>query len=504
MRATRRRALALSAATVAVAVALSGCSGSGAAKTGQDRTLLTLGMTSDINGWDPQTQAPYQIWPIEAVYDRVVKCNAKGELQPAIATSWKISDDRRSFTAKLRSGDEFTDGTPVDAEAVKANFEPLIKSASDRYGGLTFSIADAHTITLTWPEPQPLMNTRMCDPWVGSAKYLASGKRNTEPVGSGPYKLDPKTTTNGSIYSFVRNPGYYDAKSYPYDKVQVRVLDSGTAGLNALRTGQIDGTIILPSAYDQAKKAGLQVSKSASGAIQFVLADHDGKKIPALGDVRVRRAINMALDKQAIADKLFDGLATPVDQIYRKGNAAYIDDLKDPYPFDIAKAKKLMAEAGYEKGFELTLPTMAGQPVLAIFPYVTQQLAKLNITVKQKALTGPSAINDLLSGDFPAPLFDLTTASDSILTTTISVLPTGYWNVEHQPDAKVDALWKTISTGDATESAAAEQELNRYIIDQAWFAPLVSVQNLYAYSDEVSIPKITDPNGFHPLLRDFK
>ena len=507
----RRIKAKLAVMAVAPALLVAGCSGgsgssgsnSNAPGSSGEKDKLVLGMTADINGWQPNDQPSYQAWGIDAVYDRLVVCQPDGTLTPAAATTWEQSKDNKSFTAHLRPGMKFTDGTPVDASAVEASFKLLAKTATDRYGGVTFTSPDANTITMTWADPQPLMDVRVCQPHLASAKYIASGDLKTAPVGSGPYTLDKAGTKTGSVYSFVKNEKFYDAKSYPYKRVELRVITSETASLNALKTGQINGTVISAPSYDEAKRSKFEILSQTSGGTQFLLTDHLGKKIPALGNVDVRRAINMVFDKQQIVDKLYGGHGEPIFQTFRKGSEAYVDGA-DPYPFNVEKAKALMKQSGFEEGFTLTVPTMEGQPWTVMLPYVTQQLALLNIKVKQKALTGPSAIGDLLSGDYPAPLWTVG-GVNSIEDITIQVLSSGFFNVEHQPDAKVDALWQQILTGDQQQKVAAQQEIGKYVLDQAWFAPILSPASFYTYdSKKVSVPKVTDPSHAHPLLIDFK
>jgi len=510
-RATEMRRIKTKLAVTGVALTLlvAGCGGSSGGSSSNssgssgEKDKLVLGMNADLNGWSPDGHPSYQNWAYDGVYDRLVKCQPDGTLTPAAASTWETSKDNKSFTAHLRPGMKYTDGTPVDAASVEASFKLLSKSASDRYGGITFTSPDANTVTITWADPQPLMNTRVCSPYIASAKYLASGDLKTSPVGSGPYTFDKAGTTAGSVYELVKNEKFYDAKSYPYKRVELRVITSETASLNALKTGQIDGTVITSATSDEAKRSGLKILSQFTGQTQFLLADHLGKKIPALGNVDVRRAINMVFDKQQIADKLFGGHAKPIYQTFREGSEAYVDTA-DPYPYDVEKAKALMKQSGFGNGFTLTLPTMDGQPWTVMLPYITQQLALLNIKVKQKALTGPNAITDLLSGDYPAPLWGLGSPS-SLEDITIQVLPSGFWNVMHQPDAKVDALWKQIMTGDQQQKVAAQQEIGKYVLDQAWFAPLITTEGFYAYdSKKVTVPKITDTGHLHPLLIDYK
>lgn len=498
MTTVRKRVLVSLAAAAATAVALSGCAGG--ENESEDSTLV-LGSTADITGWNPADQPSFQAWPIEAVYDKLVYCLPNGDLAPGVAESWEISDDLRSFTANLRSDVEFSDGTPVDAEAVEATFASLAETASDRYGEITFESPDPQTITMTWPEQQPLMDVRVCNPFLTSAAYLEAADWRM-PMGSGPYTLDTGATTAGSVYAFTKNDEFWDSESYPYERVEVRVLTDETAALNALKTGQIDGTVISAGSHEEAERAGLQIQSDSSGLTMLHLTDRLGEKIPALGDVDVRRAMNMVLDKQSIVDDLYRGLATPISQPFLEGSDAYIEGL-DPYPFDVEAAQQLMRDAGYEDGFTFTVPVMEGQAWTVMLPYVKQQLGLLNITVEETTLSGPDAITNLLSGDYPVPLWTVG-GVNSIEDITVHVLSSGYWNVSHQTNDTIDGLWQQILSGDEQQRVEAQQEINRYVVDEAWFVPILTPQNFYAYGDSVTIDESSDPSRLHPLLRDFQ
>jgi peptide/nickel transport system substrate-binding protein len=237
---------------------------------------------------------------------------------------------------------------------------------------------------------------------------------------------------------------------------------------------------------------------------RLLLTDHLGKKIPALGNVDVRRAMNMVFDKDAMAKNLFRGLATPTPQIFRPGSAAYIKDLKDPYPYDVEAAKALMKKAGYENGFSIEIPYLQGQNLDALMPVVKQQLGLLNIKVKQVSLSGPNAISELLSGKYPIPMWVLGNYGESRLDIADYILPDGIWNVMHQTDPTVARLWKKIVTDNPQQSAKDQQAINRYVVDQAWFVPMVSTGTIYAYNSKLKVRKSTDPSGLHPLLWDFQ
>ncbi|MFD3308632.1 ABC transporter substrate-binding protein [Streptomyces sp. NPDC058694] len=508
-RATRPAFAALTmATTVTTLAALSACTStdSGSGATGGKKDTLTLGMSADIQGWDPSNQPGYQGWTGEAVYQSLIQCDALGKPQPDAAESWTFKKDNTGVTFQLRSGMKFSDGTPVDSAAVKASIAYIGQHGGQaaRFASMRVDTPDSRTVVIAVPKPNPTLVGRMCEAKLASPKFLASGQVNKAPVGSGPYTLDQSATTSGSVYTFAKNDAYWNAKAYPYKKLVIKKITSETAVLNALKTGQLDGSLITQATYNEAEASGLKVVKLRGNTTRLLLTDHQGKKIPALGNVNVRRAMNMVFDKEAMAKDLYRGLASPAVQIFRPGSSAYIKDLKDPYPYNVEKAKDLMAKAGYAKGFTVEIPFMQGQNLEALIPVVKQQLGLLNITVKQVTLSGPNAISELLSGKYPMPLWQLGNYGESLQDIADYVLPDGIWNVMHQPDPTVAKLYDKVLTSSGQESAAAQQEINRYISDQAWFVPMAYPDGFYAHSSKIRVPTMSDSSALNPLLRDFK
>ncbi|MDW8803606.1 ABC transporter substrate-binding protein [Streptomyces scabiei] len=510
MRRTTRSAFAATTTmTLAGLAALSGCTDAGTATgtaSGTGKSTLTLGMSQDIQGWDPTAQPSYQGWASSAVYDTILRCDGRGKPHEAVAASWSVDKGNTGITVQVRPGMKFSDGTPVNAAAVKASIEYGGKKGGGaaRYAGWKVSTPDDMTAVIKLDKPDPLIVQRTCDMRVSSPDYLASGDTNKAPGGSGPYTLDASATTRGSVYTFKKNEAFWDSKAYPYKKLVIKVIPNETAAINALKTGQIDGSLITQATYSQAKAAGLKIQSQESLVARLLLTDHQGKKIPALGNRDVRRAMNMVFDKEAMAKNLYRGLAKPTAQIFRSSSSAYIKDLKDPYTYDVEAAKALMKKAGYEKGFTLEIPYLQGQNLDSLMPVVKQQLGLLNIKVKQVNLSGADAIANLLSGTYPVPMWLLGNYGNSLQDITDYVLPNGIWNVMHQDDPKVDALWKKILTDTPQQSVKDQQAVNRYIVDEAWFVPMVSTGMYYAHSPKIDIPQSTDPSGLHPMLVDFK
>ncbi|TCC36397.1 ABC transporter substrate-binding protein [Kribbella speibonae] len=510
----RRIHLASVVSIAALALTVGGCTsetGAGSAAAGAsangEKAQLTLAQTVDFYGWDPSNQPGYQGWAAEAVWDQLCKTDATGKAVPDIADTFETTNGNKTFKAHIRAGQTFTDGTPVDSAAVKASFEFASKNGGSQadYKGITIDTPDASNISITWPDPQgPVMDNKACAPKIVPAASVAA-KKFDNPIGSGPYVLDTAASTTGSVYTFTKNEKHWNAKNYPYKKLVIKVITSDTAAVSALKTGQIDAVLVPQASLNEVQASGQKVIKFQGQTTRLLLTDHLGKVLKPIGNLKVRQAINMVFDKEAMAKSLYQGNAEPTPQVFRKGTDAYIENMQDPYPYDVDKAKALMTEAGYGGGFTMELPTMTGQNFETLMPYVTQQLAKINIKVKQVPLTGANAISDLLSGKYPVVLWQLGNLGNSALQIYVESTPKGWWNLEHQPDPTVDRLWTRITTAEPEESAKLQQQINQYQVDQAWFAPMVYNGTNYVYNPaKVAIPTESDQEALVPKLRDFK
>lgn len=506
----------LTIASAALVLTSLGCTtsqtpnGSGSTSAAEPRTL-SVGISGKLQqaGWSPDTQPVFQNYPAEAVWDQIIRLDKFGKPLPGAAESFEFSKDNKSVTFHLRKGMKFSDGTAVDSAAVQTAFEYQQKVNEGRFPkDMTFATPDAQTITATWPAPVPTLPLVVRDIRMECPAWLKAGVFDT-PCGYGGYTLDKANSITDSVLTFTKNPSYWDAANVPFDTLVVKAFDSDTAVLNALKTKQIDGALLGPSTIDEVDKAGLKGYPLSGETLRMILSDHSGKVVPALGSLKVRQAMNMVFDKQAMVTKLYAGHGTPATQIFREGSDAWIPNLKDPYPYDVEKAKALMKEAGYENGFEMTVATIDGIGAETWLPYITQQLGELKITVKEKRLTGPNAILDLLclktdDKKYPTPVWQLGNFGESMQDMKDYVLPEGTWNIAKQKDPKIDALWAQIVAGTG-DRAALEKEMNQYTIDNAWNIPFLNPQRVFAYNPAaLAVPAITTPDGTFPSIWDFK
>src|SRR5207245_8664343 len=133
------------------------------AATGAEKDVLTLGATLDMYGWTPVNQSGYQNWAAEAAWDQLVYCDANGQLTPDVADTWQITDQNKTFTAHIRDGMKFSDGTAVDSAAVKASFEYAAKEGGSTadYKDIVIKTPDASNISISWPTSQAVLNSKI-------------------------------------------------------------------------------------------------------------------------------------------------------------------------------------------------------------------------------------------------------------------------------------------------------------------------------------------------------
>jgi peptide/nickel transport system substrate-binding protein len=505
----RSRRFTLTAAVATAALVLGACGGTPTAGGQNDHSVLRLASSTQPASWDPalQLSAFDGMWQWTAVYDTLLTCDEKGSVSPGAAESYELSDDNTTLTLTLRKGMTFEDGTPIDAAAVKASIEHVQTgggSAAARVAGIDVAAPDAGTVVLTSPKPNGLLAVYMClSPGiVASPKAIASDKVDAAPVASGPYTFDAAQSTSGSVLTFVKRDDYWNADAYPYRKIVVSVMPDVTARLNALKTGQVDGAILNAETVAEAEASALDVHEYVDATNGIVIFDRDGKKVPALGDVRVRRAMNMVFDREGIAKGLFQGRVKPTTQMFGSDTDAYVEELDATYDYDVAAAKKLMAEAGYENGFTVEIPSRSPQTEQAN-PLIVQQLAQLNITVKQVPVPSATAVKELLSGRFAMTYVSMPLAS-GLWCAEQSISPGATWNVLGNKDSELTAFTEAAQTAQGDELTETVHRINRYTVENAWFVPWNERVAYFATAGSVKLTSTGDIYSKIPQLRDFQ
>lgn len=496
----------LCVAAVAVALAVTGCS-SGEA-TSQTSDTLTIASLTPKTSFDTDSNLlgnDVVYW--EPVFDTLLRFGKDKNLEPDLATSWSYNAEETELTVNLRTGVKFSDGTPFDADAVKVNLDRSRSIPStaaqelEAVAEVSVTAPDQVIMHLKERDPALLPSLAVVGGLMAAPSSIAAGTLAKEPVGTGPYTYD---AANSGVdrQAYVRNPEHWNKDAYPYDKIVVRFMTDLTPRLNAIKNGEIDATQLSIASRDDAGGAGLSVFEREINWSGFVIADRQGTSVPALGDVRVRQALNYALGRDELVEGLMLGAGTTTTQIFAADSPAYNADLDRSYPHDPEKAKALLREAGYPNGLELTSPDWfsASQPGLA--PALTQQLAEAGITMNWEKIPPSKTIPELSSGKYP--LFYMQLGSRTPWEDIgQSVLPSATWNPLKTQDSQLDTLLTKArsSTGAAYETAL--HEIDAWLVDNAWFAPVARASNVFATRDNVGIDEDMWGVMVNPSLRAY-
>jgi peptide/nickel transport system substrate-binding protein len=474
--------LRFAALATAGAIALSSCStagaggnaqgnGSGAARGG----TLNLGQIQDISSWDPgQAHVGTKLVPYQLPYDTLILREPDGSYSPMLATQWGYTDDTNStFSLDLRTDVTFSDGTALDAEAVKANLDHFRAAngpqANQLAGVSEVTAVDEDTVEILLAEPNPALEYFLSQAagLIGSPEQLGTDDMTAAPVGSGPYEMDTSASVPGNQYVFTAREDYWNPDLQHWDQIVLKVLSDPAARVNALASGQVDTVALDPRTVAQAEGAGAQVVTWESDWMGLLLFDRGGQVNPALADVRVRQAINYAFDRDTILEQLQGGYGTVTTQVFGTNTSAYDESLDDHYTYDPEKAKQLLAEAGYADGFTLTVPL--ADPMAPVAPFFQQPLADIGITVETTSVPVQNYQPELGSGKYAAAWWTLFqgptwVAIQQLLSTDALYNPFDSTSPELQ--SMIDAV--QAGGDDADEQA---QALAEYLTEEAWFAP---------------------------------
>ncbi len=493
-------------ATAAIAVAaLTGCTTSGSSNDNQES--LDLGSFIDVASLDPaQSDVGHYMPFLQPAYDTLIRLDDQGELVPMLATSWDFVDEARTIMElKLRDNVKFSDGTPLTADAVVSSLERFKASNGPRSTALasvdTATAVDDTTVQLHLRAPDPALAHNLA---LVAGMITNPAAADTDlasvPAGTGPYVLDTNATRRGDVYVFTRNENYYDTEAFPFDSISIRVLTDPTARLNAVKTEQVDAVYGAPSQLSEAQASGLTIVSTPGDWQGLFLIDRDGVTTTALGDVRVRQAINYAIDGDAILQSVAFDQGTPTTQVFYPGTPAFDPKLDDKYPYDPDKAKELLTEAGYANGFTLRMPS-SDAFLPEVYPIIQQQLADVGITVEYDPQTPAAGLAPYLSGQYSSFFFSWG-ASQNWLDASLLLSESGAWNPYHVADPQIADLMSKIAAATGGEQDALYKELSAYVVDQAWFNPFYVVSNLMFVGPDVTVTP--QPQQIVPSIYNYR
>ncbi|WP_088287224.1 ABC transporter substrate-binding protein [Ideonella sp. A 288] len=436
------------------------------------KDTLVLAMTLEPPGLDPTAGAASAIAEVVLynVFETLTKVHADSSITPLLAQSWTVTPDNKTWAFKLRPGVAFHNGEPCTAKAVKYAFERAAAADSTNKDKAVFAnivniaLTDELTAVLTLKNPNPdfLFQLGQATSIIVEPKSVATNA--TQPVGTGPYKLE--NWAKGSAVVLARWDGHRDAKAIKLRRVTMRFISDAAAQVAAMLAGDVDVFPRVAAAKSLAQfKADKRFQVLIGGSRAKTVVAINNRRKP-LDDVRVRRAIAMAIDRKQVVEGAADGFGTPIGSFYVPGAPGYVD-LTAVNAYNPERAKALLKEAGVTTPLELSLK-------LPPTPYARQggeviaaMLAKVGIVAKQENVEWAQ----WLSGVYGQKAYDLTIISHvEPLDLGNFARPGYYWNYE---SARFNDLWNRINaTADSATRLKLVAEAQRLVADDAVLAYL--------------------------------
>jgi len=344
-----RRVLILGFFIVGVTAALS-------AAQAADETL-TVGMMAEVEGMDctKNSSGLAGDFPKLLVFERLTDVLPSGELQPLLATSWEVSEDGLTWTFYLREGVVFHDGTPFDAEVVKANvdrwLDPNVRFQRLRhFGPLTGAeVVDTYTIKLLTSAPFPILARVLSDGGAGmhNPEEIDAWGEDLgiyEPTGTGPYRIIEHMPRQ--MVRYERWNGYWGEPGEAKELV-IRTIPDDYSRLAMLSTGEIDVNLYVPMPLREAVEAdpNFKLLSSPSSRLYTIHLNHLKAEY---ADIRVREALNLAVDRELIIDSIYGGFALPARSMLSEGVTGW--EPVAEFVYDPARAQSLLEQAGWLLG----------------------------------------------------------------------------------------------------------------------------------------------------------
>jgi peptide/nickel transport system substrate-binding protein len=501
----RRRIVALATAVALSAVALTGCSSA----SPQAKSALNVIEPAGPGSLDPVLINGALAWYVDLAYSPLIQTAPGGALTPGLATHWKyVGAGNTEFELTLRDGVTFSDGTKLTAKGVKAHLD-YVKGAGGPQSGILATMTSVTTtgnvVDITFSEPNPDLPAYFASTGLGtiiSTDGLAHPKNlGTETAGAGPYMLDSSATVADDHYVYVPNPHYWDKANVHWKKVTIKVIPNTTSVLNALKSGQADlapGDFTTATAASAAKLTVNFVPNVFSG---LNLLDREGTLVPALGDVRVRQAINYAIDRDAIVKALYGKYGTATTQTTQ--DVGFQKDLDNYYAYDPKKAKALLTAAGYPNGFTLAVVSTPYASADTLVQAIASQLAKVGITIQAVSITDPNEwVAKMSSRAYPAAWIGFGSQPIAVEGTGLFG-PNGLFNAFHSTDPQLTSDLAKLAVADQADKKALSEAIETRIVKLAWYAPVLWAPLGYYATDAIDpgvVKAITGKAPYIPII----
>ena len=444
---------------------------------------LVIGEGEDMGGYDPMSNMnPFTIRAL--VFDTLIKLDYDYTKTPGLATEWKMSEDGKTWTFKLREGVKFHDGEPWNAEAAKFNWDERLAAAQDGASGFMAQIEsmetpEEYTFVVNFKVPMFTFASEITAPMYSfiSPKAFNENHEVTGAVGTGPFKFE--SWTKDSDIVLTSNEEYY-AGAPKLDKLTFKIIPDSNARALALESGEIDmmsGRSALTSLETLKKKDNIQVLKTMGQTSVFVLMN---TKDEVLSDIYLREALACAVDFKSAVPALLSDLAEPAQNLFSPVFGEYVDSGVQLPEYNAEKAAELLKKAGYEdtdgdgfvdkNGKKLTLDiTVASnnEEDKALCSIMQEQLKGAGIDLTITALDSSALKETTVSGDYQLTL----QGQNYVPNDDPTINYAGYWHSDSYyhvyADETLDGMIEQLRASlDSEERIKLHKEIQKYILDK--------------------------------------
>jgi peptide/nickel transport system substrate-binding protein len=469
--------------------------------------VLKAAFSADPAGFDPvRGPSGMSHVVIEQVYSTLMALDPEAKPYPELAESYAISDDGLQYTFKLRSGVTFHNGDELTAEDVKFSFDRLrAKDSGYSYTSQietidAVDVVDKLTVLFKLTKRTGSFLVYMAFPGssIVPKKLVESGyDLNAKPIGSGPFKFvsyEPR-----SAIKFERNANYFQEGKPYFDAMEYRIISDITALANAVASGEVNFSNEIPPKDWASMKANASLTtQTLEGSRYYWMLINNTVK--PLDNPKVRQAIGLAIDRSALVAGAFFGQATAIrGGVIPEWNWGYADTKFFGEKAEPARAKALLAEAGFPNGFETTITIPSSfPPMVGMAPIIQANLAAVGIKVKIGSMEIPRYWDEI----WGPSKFDMTTMYWlSPLADPDDFVTNNYKrgmavNVQKSGSAELDAILDEAKQAPTQEARTAlYKKMQEMSLDEMGIVPLVNGHLLIAYSNKLQ--------GYTPMRTGF-
>lgn len=486
--------------------ALTGCGGSSTEKTPEDGQTqsgstgavaneITVGIAQDLDdSLDPHLAVAAGTKEVMFnVFEGLMKPTSTGDLTPAVAESYTVSEDRLTYTFTLREGVKFHNGDEVTAEDVVYSINRCADTTDGTPLVEAFSViqsveaVDARTVAITISEPSNEFISYMTTA-ILPADY---DQQDTAPVGTGPFKFVSRAAQDNIVLE--KFDEYWGTPAY-LDKVTFKIIENADSLVMSLQSGAIDLCSHLTSTQVAQLGDDFYVAEGTMNLVQALYLNNGEKPFD---DVRVRQALCYAVDKQGIIDLAFDGYGSPIGSSMYPAFGKYFDeDLINYYTKDVEKAKSLLAEAGYPDGFSMTITVPSNyQPHIDTAQVIVEQLKEIGVTAEIQLVEWGTWLSDVYAGrQFQSTVVGVDASNMTARALLERFSSTAGNNFINYNNAEYDKLFAAAlaSYDDAEQTAIYKQMLENLTVNAA----NVYIQDL---ADLVAVRQGLEGVTFYPI-----